>query len=248
MCYDNKEAINKDLDYKEAKAIEKIRSNPKFFYSYAKQFSHTKSVISMLMDKNKHVVTDKKKMANMLQDQFTSVFSDPNSPGVSSPDFPPSNISSPFQEEDFEFPDADIISAAGEIKADSTCGPDGIPAILLKTCIAELCIPFRIIWSESISSGIVPAFYKLSYITPLYKKGDRVKASNYRPVSLTSHVVKIYERLLRRVIVSFLEKNNILCHNQHGFRSGRSCLTQMLSHFDDILEGLTNKVDTVAIY
>ena len=248
VCYDIKEAINKDLDHKEAKAIEKIRSNPKFFYSYAKQFRHSKSVISMLMDKNKHVVTDQKKMADLLQDQFTSVFSDPNSPDISPPDFAPSNITSPFQEADFDFPDEDIISAAGEIKADSTCGPDGIPAILLKTCIAELCMPFRIIWSESISSGIVPAFYKLSYVTPLYKKGNRVIASNYRPVSLTSHVVKIYERILRKVIVSFLEKNSILCHNQHGFRSGRSCLTQMLSHFDDILEGLTNKVDTDAIY
>ena len=193
-------------------------------------------------------MTDKKKMADMLQDQFTSVFSDPNSLDISHPDFSPSNISSHFQEADFDFSDEDIISAAGEIKADSACGPDGIPAILLKTCIAELCIPLRIIWSESIYSGTVPAFYKHSYVTPLYKKGYRVIASNYRPVSLTSHIVKIYERILRKVIVSFLEDNNILCHNQHGFRSGRSCLTQMLGHFDDILEGHTNKVDTDAIY
>ena len=248
VCYDIKEAINKDLDRKEAKAIEKIRSNPKFFFSYAKQFSHTKSTISMLMDKNKQVVTDKKKMADMLQDQFTSVFSNPNSPAISSPSFPPVSVSTPFQEADFDFPDEDIISAASEIKEDSACGPDGIPAILLKNCIAELCIPIRIIWYESITSGIVPTFYKQSFITPLFKKGDRVKPTNYRPVSLTSHIVKIYERILRKVIVSYLESNHILCHNQHGFRSGRSCLTQMLSHFDDILEGLTNNMDTDAIY
>ena len=65
------------------------------------------------MDKNKHVVTDKKKMADMLQDQFTSVFSNSNSPDIKLPDFTPTHISSPFQEADFDFPDEDIISAAG---------------------------------------------------------------------------------------------------------------------------------------
>ena len=64
------------------------------------------------MDKNKQVVTDKKKMADMLQDQFTSVFSNPNSPAISSPSFPPVSVSTPFQEADFDFPDEDIISAA----------------------------------------------------------------------------------------------------------------------------------------
>ena len=42
--------------------------------------------------------------------------------------------------------------------------------------------------------------------------------------------------------------NEILSKKQHGFRSGRSCLTQMLSHFDDILLGFTNGFDTDSIY
>ena len=51
-------------------------------------------------------------------------------------------------------------------------------------------------------------------------------------------------------MVNFIEDNNILCDNQHGFRSGRStsCLTQMLSHFDDMILGLLNGHDTDAIY
>ena len=85
-------------------------------------------------------------------------------------------------------------------------------------------------------------------ITPLYKKGDRARAVNYRPVALTSHIIKIYERILRGVMVDYVDRNELLCDNQHGFRSGRSCLTQLLSHVDDIVKGLINGADTDAIY
>ena len=126
--------------------------------------------------------------------------------------------------------------------------PDGIPATFLKNSAKELCSPIRIIWEESFENGTVPSFYKDAYITPLFKKGDRAKAVNYRPVALTSHIIKVYERILRGVMVDFIEKNQLLCNNQHGFRSGRSCLTQLLSHVDDIVQGLTRNADTDAIY
>ena len=247
VSYDLKEAIANNADYQELKAVKKIKANPKFFYSYAKSFSQTKTSISMLVKGDK-VITDKTEIANTLQEQFSSVYSDPSSPNIKSPDFIPPNITHPLLDEDFVIEDDDILQAISEILSNSACGPDGIPAILLKQCKLELCKPINLIWSESFQSGVVPKFYKASYVTPIYKKGSRAIAVNYRPVSLTSHVMKIYERILRKKIVSFLEANRILCPNQHGFRSGRSCLTQMLSHFDDVLSSLTNNADTDAIY
>ena len=98
------------------------------------------------------------------------------------------------------------------------------------------------------STGIVPEFYKTGYVSPLFKKGSRCDAANYRPVTLTSHVVKIYERVVRKHMVQHLEANNLLSDKQHGFRSNRSCLTQLLDHFDDILEGFTLGKDTDSIY
>ena len=116
--------------------------------------------------------------------------------------------------------------------SDSASGPDGIPAILLKNCAEELAYPIKLILALLLCS----------------KKGDRARAVNYRPVALTSHVIKIYERIHRNVMVEFIEENQILCDNQHGFRSGRGCLTQLLSHGYDIVQGLSNGVDTDAIY
>ena len=102
--------------------------------------------------------------------------------------------------------------------------------------------------SKSFDEGIVPSYYKNSFISPLYKKGSRAQAANYRPVSLTSHIIKIFERVLRQRIVHFLESNGLLCTQQHGFRSGHSCLTQLLHHFDEILQNFLNGDDTDCIY
>lgn len=248
ICYDIKEAFNEQLDRKERNAVEKIKTNPKYFYSYAKSLSRVKSTVNMLFNNDGNIVTDPKAMADVLQHQFSSVFSDPLSPDIVDPVFDSPEIVQPLQDNDFVINDEDILSAISAIPTDSASGPDGIPVTLLKSCASELCHPIRLIWEESFHSGKVPQFYKETHISPLYKKGDRAKAVNYRPVALTSHIIKIYERILRKIMVKFIDDNKILCNNQHGFRSGRSCLTQLLSHFDDIVLGLSKGADTDAIY
>jgi len=173
--------------------VEKIKCNPKFFYSYAKSLSQIRSSINMLFDNDESIITDTKKMADLLQEQFSSVFSDPDSPDVKDPSFPTPVIEHPQEIEDFEISEEIILSAIKEINADSAPGPDGVPPILLKNCVKELCSPLRIIWEQSFERSSVPMFYKETLITPLYKKGDRARAVNYRPVALTSHVIKVYE-------------------------------------------------------
>ena len=68
---------------------------------------------------------------------------------------------------------------------------------------------------------------KKAYESPIFKKGSRSLAENYRPVSLTSQISKLFETLLRNKIVHYLEYNNLLYESQHGFRKGRSCLSNM---------------------
>ena len=187
-------------------------------------------------------MTGQKEMANILQQQFCSVFSDPNNVDTSAPTF---NVP-PIVTKDTEIVQTqeDIEEAISEIKLDSAPGPDGIPAILLKRCASTLSLPIYLLWSESMRTGVVPKFYKTGYISSLFKKGSRCEAGNYRPVTLTSHIVKVFERVVRKHMVNYLEDNSLLTDKQHGFRSGRSCLTQILDHFDDIYEGFTRGEDT----
>ena len=201
----------------------------------------------MLLNDGNEVVTDAEQMANLFQDKFGLVFSDHNSPNIQPPAFEPPVITKTLTSEDFLITEDDILAAIGALKSDSAAGPDGIPVILLKNCATQLCEPLRILWSEYLRSGVVPLCYKSPYIKPLFKKGDRARAVSYGPITLTSHVIKIYERVLRKTMVNFIEENNILCDNQHGFRSGRSCLTQMLSHFDYIMLGLLEKLKLYGI-
>ena len=82
----------------------------------------------------------------------------------------------------------------------------------------------------------------------MHKGGSRSVPKNYRPVALTSHLIKIFERVVRKVLVKHIEDLGLLPEGQHGSRSMRSTLTQLLAHWDSILEGLENGLGVDAVY
>jgi hypothetical protein len=67
-----------------------------------------------------------------------------------------------------------------------------------------------------------------------FKKGRKSEAGNYRPVSLTSHVCKVLESIIKDSIVEHLNNNELLNETQHGFRSKRSCLTNLLIFMEKV--------------
>jgi hypothetical protein len=95
------------------------------------------------------------------------------------------------------------------------------------------------IFKSSIREGYVPTQWKQANIIPLFKKGSRKKTSNYRPVSLTCICCKLLEKIIRNQIVEHLESQGLININQHGFRKGRSCGTQLL----EVMEGWSNILD-----
>ena len=85
-------------------------------------------------------------------------------------------------------------------------------------------------------------------ISPIHKGGSRAVPKNYRPVALTSHLRKVFERVLRRELVTHIERLGLLPDGQHGSRAMRSTLTQLLSHWDSILDGLERGEGVDAVY
>ena len=73
-------------------------------------------------------------------------------------------------------------------------------------------------------------------MTAIFKKGDRFKASNYRPVSLTSLCCKVQEHIITRNILRHLEEHDILIDCQHGFRARRSCEIQLVTHAHELAD------------
>ena len=141
-----------------------------------------------------------------------------------------------------------IIEAIHELSTSSAAGPDGIPSSLLVNCATELAPLLLIVFTHSLSSGVVPPSFKLAAITHVFKSGDRTTPSNYRPISLTSVFSKVLERIIRKQVSSFIDKKGCLNSTQHGFRSGRSCLSALLSVFDDIMHMLEDGGSVDMVY
>ena len=89
-------------------------------------------------------------------------------------------------------------------------GPDEVSPWVLKECAEELSLPIFMIFTNSLEQGKLPDIWKSANITPIYKKGNKSNPLNYRPVSLTSVICKMLERLIREEWVDMLEKQKIL--------------------------------------
>nr|VZI19250.1 unnamed protein product [Spirometra erinaceieuropaei] len=132
-----------------------------------------------------------------------------------------------------------ILTELLRLKESKSPGPDEIPAKILKELAGELSKPLSMLFHTSFETGYLPPDWKSAWITPLYKGGSRVSANNYRPVSLTSICCKIMEKIIKQQLMQFLEQNHLLSDSQHGFRKGRSCVTNLLY----CLEHWTRAVD-----
>ena len=84
----------------------------------------------------------------------------------------------------------------------------------------ELSISLAIIWQKSLQTGEIPNVFKKAHITPILKPGaPRSHQSSYRPVSLTSHLVKTFERVVKSKLQNFMQVTMAFNDKQHGFRS-----------------------------
>ena len=237
-------SIETEREIEEAKAVSVITENPKYFFSYARRNAKIKPEIGPF-EINGEIIHDPKKKAEILKDHFDSVFVPPSEDDMIE------NLTSRVPEnclEDIVFTEEDIVKKIKEVRNSAAAGIDDIPAILLKNCADALKAPLYKLWRDSLDLGQIADIHKKGIITPIYKGESRGNPKNYRPVSLTSHLIKIFEKIVSDKLIEFLEKNDKLNKNQHGFRSGRSCLSQLIEHQNRILEGLENDEEVDVIY
>ena len=114
-------------------------------------------------------------------------------------------------------------------------GPDQIPNIFLKKTAIHTAELLTYIFNQSISSHSLQKDWLQANINPLFKKGNTNLAVNYRPVSLTCVCCKLLEHIIYSHVMGHLQTNNLLSVNQHGFRSGFSCETQLILTVHDLL-------------
>ena len=100
-----------------------------------------------------------------------------------------------------------------------------------------------------LKEGVVPFEWKEANIIPLFKMGSRNKSENYRPVSLTSVICKLLERLIKDHMVDFFVRHKLLNPSQHRFLKARSCVTNMLCFLEEITKWIDegSPVDVICL-
>ena len=134
-----------------------------------------------------------------------------------------------------------------DLKPYKAAGPDGIPTYILRSATEELSPILSRIYQFSLDTGSVPSDWREALIVPLFKKGLKHMASNYRPVSLTSVVCKALEHIVHSSIMRHLNQNSILMVKQHGFCKKRSTVTQLVATIQGIASSLRSGKDQVDV-
>ena len=140
---------------------------------------------------NGHTITDSTHKANILNDYFSSVFTTEDTQCTLTPD------ESPYLDiQPISITYADVSQLLTTLNVHKAPGPDKIPSHLLQLASQEIAPVLTLIINSSLHQGELPMDWKSANIVPVFKKGDKTLASNYRPISLTSISCKIMEHLI----------------------------------------------------
>ena len=142
----------------------------------------------------------------------------------------------------------DVNAVLKHLKKDKSQGPDEIHPMLLREAADELTSPLTKLFNQTMKEGHIPQDWKRANITPIHKKGRKDEAENYRPISLTSVVCKVIEQVMKKQITDFLEGKGFYSKHQHGFRTGRSCLTNLLETFESWTQYLDEGYGVDVVY
>lgn len=132
-----------------------------------------------------------------------------------------------------------IINLIKKLQYGKAPGPDGITKSQLTPDVNTTADILASIFQYSVDIGSLPSQWKLANIAPIFKSGDKSLPSNYRPVSLTSIPCKILEHIVLHEMNEVLD--SILVYNQHGFRKGLSCATQLVTTIHAIAKSVDSR-------
>ena len=205
--------------------------NKKIFFAHVNSRKPIKSAIGPLKDAQGNIISSDEGMAELLNEYFVSVYTKedlkelPSVPIFYQGTNPLRKINMTIER---------VREKIRKLNANKSPGPDGFYPREIKEVENELAPHFYDIFKASLEQTKSVMDWKLQNITPLFKKGSKNNPGNYRPVSLTSVPGKMLESIIAEDITQHLESNNLISDSQHGFRRGRSCLTNLLEFFHNM--------------
>ena len=227
----------------------------KKFWRYVKHQRQEAQGVAPLKKEGK-LVDDPVEKANILNNQFQSVFSPRNPLSLKALSTRAANFIKPDgtsrnipQMPPIDITEEGVRRRLKSLNPHKAAGPDKMNPLLLRE-LADIIAPvITRLFRASLKQVTTPKAWKEAHVTPVFKKGEKYMPVNYRPVSLTSILCKQMEHILSSQIMRHLNKNKLLYSKQHGFRSKVSCETQLIEYTSDVLKIVQDRkqCDTVVM-
>lgn len=142
----------------------------------------------------------------------------------------------------------ELLKITRELKNSHSVGYDDVRTDVVKDVISIIAEPFLHAINLSLSQGIFPELLKKSIVKPLFKKDDKSKIDNYRPITLIPIFSKILEKIIYNRFIKFLDKNNVITEEQHGFRKNRSTSLATFKLMKNVINCIDEKVPVTVLF
>ena len=138
----------------------------------------------------------------------------------------------------------EVFDAVESLKINKPLGPCSIPAYAFKDGMTEMVPQLTKVINEYNKEQKFPSILKKGLITPLYEKDDPLNPLNYRPITITSSLSKIFEKRLHEQINQYLSSDKLLSPLQFGFREKIST-QDAFSYFTESIRKHVDENDTI---
>ena len=141
---------------------------------------------------------------------------------------------------------SDVETALLSIDDNTSVDIHGMANFFLKSCTINISLSNFLIFNKSLASGTFLDNWKLSQIVPIHKSGCKEDIRNYRPISKMPCIPKLFESVITNKISTHI--NKWLSESQHGFRAGRSTVTNLALLCNHVFNNFEHRLQTDVIY
>ena len=210
------------------------RDNPKEFYGFVNRHRPRTPLGPVTSDAG-DLVTSSAGIAREFNRYFTSVFTVEDVRNIPAPVIVYDGVE---VLDEIRCSEPEIAAKIGDLDPNKAAGPDGFLPKVVKSVAVGLAPHLCQIFNRSLATGEVPLDMRSADVSPIHKKGPLTERGNFRPISLTSVPGKLLESVVKDRIVDHLDRHRLLGNSQHGFRRGRSTVTNLLEFYHTMFETL----------
>ena len=143
---------------------------------------------------------------------------------------------------------SEIINTIFSINMNKAVGHDNLPPFFLRVASTVITPYLHSFMEYSFINGIFPGNCTIARIVPIFKKGERDKPTNYRPISILSCFTKIFEKIIYKRLINFLNKHNVIQKTQYGFQKNISTNHALIDVITNSFDNINNNLYTGLVF